>query len=184
MIGGRRGFTLIEMLVLIIIIAVVSSVAVPAYGRFHARARFDQAVGRIVYVLAWAKDSAIEHGADSVVRFDFQTDTFTGIVELPAQATDVPVEVQDAAERGRTTPEPKFVKLTDNARVIEIVPFDPRGTRVEGRRGTRESEIRFREDGTTEGALIRVVGPVGHAVEIEVAPATGNIRVRADEKMF
>src|SRR4051794_29344581 len=66
----RAGFTLIEMVVMIMIIAILSSVAVPAYHRFRARTQFEATVQKTVSLLAWARAAAIESNADAVVRYD------------------------------------------------------------------------------------------------------------------
>src|SRR2546429_7115710 len=82
----RRAFTLIEMIVLIIIIAVVSSVAVPAYSRFNATAKFQSVVRETMAMLDSARLTAIQSGADVTVQFDAQSATFMVVTQTQPQA--------------------------------------------------------------------------------------------------
>src|SRR5437899_2022414 len=96
-----HAFTLIEMLVLIIIIAVLSSVVVPAYARFHEKAKFHQGVQQMVEFLASAREEALKAGSDAVVRFDPQTEALAFSVETQTPNTDVPTAMQTS----QTSPE-------------------------------------------------------------------------------
>ena len=88
--GGTSGFTLIEMIVLIIIIAVMSSLAVPTYSRFHASMEFKQSVRSVIGLLQHARQAAIQSNADATLSYDSRSGTFVVEVEAPEPGQDNP----------------------------------------------------------------------------------------------
>ena len=65
---AERGFTLIEMLVVLAVLALISSLAFPAVERAFARERFRAAGADLEMRLHAARDTAITRG--QVTRFD------------------------------------------------------------------------------------------------------------------
>src|SRR5687767_13530923 len=86
----RHGFTLIELVVVIIIMAVLSAVAVPSYTKLRDRSKFDGSVQDVITLYRWARDAAVESGLETTVRFDPSTATFVGIAEQPHILSDMP----------------------------------------------------------------------------------------------
>ena len=57
-----RGFTLIEAIIVIAIIAIVSGVAVPALGRMIERNQAALAMNCVISAVRFTRDSAVTHG--------------------------------------------------------------------------------------------------------------------------
>lgn len=69
----RRGFTLLELIVVVAIIAMLSAVAIPRFGRSLARERCAAASRRIVADLALARRVAQARSATITVAFSDNT---------------------------------------------------------------------------------------------------------------
>src|SRR5215467_9253360 len=117
-----RAFTLIELLIVIIIIAVMASAVVPAWAKFWARAQFDAKTREIQDVFAYAREQAITNDTPSTVRFDPQSATLTVTITQPPPVTDQPAafgaaENPDAA---RTSAAPYIVPLGEDFVISEF----------------------------------------------------------------
>ncbi|MGC8666735.1 MAG: pilus assembly FimT family protein [Chthonomonadales bacterium] len=170
---ARAAFTLIEMLVVIVIMAVFASVAVPQYSRMLARADFDAALQTVVEALDTAKDMAIRYGADSTVTFDAQTQGLTVSIPAPAPATDAPIVMQDQLS-AQPLPEPRVLNLGEKVMITNFQSFSDTGS-VPG--SASGAAIRFRDDGSSSGGRLTIVSAEGYSAVVEVAPATGNPRI-------
>ncbi|MBI4717858.1 MAG: prepilin-type N-terminal cleavage/methylation domain-containing protein [Planctomycetes bacterium] len=71
------AFTLIEMLLVMVLIAILSSMAVAQYGRFVARQRVEAASRRIVADLKYAQKQARSTSAAQEVQFDLVKSSYT-----------------------------------------------------------------------------------------------------------
>lgn len=166
-----RAFTLIEMLVLIIILAMLSSVVVPASTRFYAKAKFQQNVQDVVGLLAYARSSAIESNSESVVRFDAQTDTFMVTRDSTTPATDVPTALQDTQDAAQI-PDSKITRLGEDVMVADFKSYDPAGD-SNSSMGQKMAELRFHDDGSSSGGQFVIRSMNGYSAIVEVAPMTG-----------
>ena len=83
----QKGFTMVELMVVVVIVGVLAAVAVPMYSKYVKNARVSEATGKIGEVVTAAKAWAIENpnaagnpiwpsGAGGVVDLT-QTDQFT-----------------------------------------------------------------------------------------------------------
>lgn len=175
-----RAFTLIEMVTLIIIIAVISAVVVPSYTRFRARGEFQSVVETLRGELSEARNLAVQNGTDSVVRFDPQTDVFMVTVDVPDAPTDVPETMQESAD-AVTAPPPRIVPLAGSVAVREFQVLPPDSQSADSNQQTNgPAEMRFHEDGRSDGGLITLVSEFGYAAQLEVSPLTGVVTVRDD----
>jgi prepilin-type N-terminal cleavage/methylation domain-containing protein len=166
----RGGFTLIEMIVLIMIMAILSGIAVPAYSRFHARMQFDKNVQDVITLLSWARDTAQQLGGECVVELDRQTNIFVATPEQPAQITDQPADMVQTDQAAQQL-YPRQVMLPETITVAEFVQF---GTQSDYNSGG-QSRLRFHADGTCDGVGLTLAGINGHTATIEVSPMTGRI---------
>ena len=58
---NRRGFTMIELMVVVVIVGVLASIAIPIYGKYIKNARLTEATGKIGDIVTGAKSWAIEN---------------------------------------------------------------------------------------------------------------------------
>jgi prepilin-type N-terminal cleavage/methylation domain-containing protein len=165
----RNGFTLIEMVVMIMIIAILSSVAVPAYHRFRMKTRFDESVQKTVSLLAWARAAAIESNADAVVRFDHTSGAFMVAVEANPPTDDAPAALQDA-EHAPQPPQPRMEALGED---VAVAQFSVNQVQPGMNAQNGIQEMRFHEDGSADGAHIALVSAGGYRAFLQVLPMTG-----------
>lgn len=57
----RKGFTMIELMVVVVVVGILASVAVPMYGKYVKNARLTEATGRIGEIITASKAYAQEH---------------------------------------------------------------------------------------------------------------------------
>src|SRR5579872_4956340 len=183
----QRGFTLIEILVVIIIIAVMSSVAVPAYFRFLAHTSFTQSVQQTVSLLAWARNAAVETGSDVTVQFDLHAGTITVQVQQPdtsggqsGLASDMPTAMQD--QQNSATPiQPRVSPLGEDMSVtgLTVVPgaagSDPTNGSANPLPAGNQAQqaINFYSDGTADSAQFALVSADGFRADVSVVPTAG-----------
>ena len=178
-----RAFTLIEMITLLIIIAVLSAAAVPYYARLRDHADFQRAVGILQGELADARNAAIQAGADCIVRFDPQIDVFEVIVEVADPSADSPAAMLDQSEQVHIPP-PRTVGLGEDIAVQEFRPLINQDSQLTNSAENRAlTEIRFHEDGSSDGGSIVLISPHGYGARLQIAPQTGAISVQQQEDL-
>lgn len=86
--GGRRGYSLFELVVVLALVALVAALAVPRYVSSVARYRAEAAARRIVADLALARAKAKAASATQVVTFNPATGSYsvTGVRDLDLKA--------------------------------------------------------------------------------------------------
>lgn len=60
----KAGFTMIELMVVVIIVGVLAAIAVPIYGKYVKNARVSEATGRLADLLTASKAYAQENESD------------------------------------------------------------------------------------------------------------------------
>lgn len=58
---NRKGFTMIELMVVVVIVGVLAAIAIPIYGKYIKNARVTEATGRLGEVITACKAWAQEH---------------------------------------------------------------------------------------------------------------------------
>jgi prepilin-type N-terminal cleavage/methylation domain-containing protein len=61
----RRGFNMIELMVVVVIIGILAAIAVPIYSKYAKNSRVTEATGRLGDVLTAAKSYAIENESNN-----------------------------------------------------------------------------------------------------------------------
>jgi type IV fimbrial biogenesis protein FimU len=72
----KRGFTLIELMVVVAIIAVFAAIAVPSFSSWSPRLKFRTSADELHKVLMLARMTAISSNRDVVVTFDQANGTY------------------------------------------------------------------------------------------------------------
>lgn len=165
--------TLIEMIVIVIIMAVVSSAAVPAYSRVVQRVAFRQAVTDVADLLAWSRYQASASGASVAVHIDAQRDELSCEPAAPPGDLDLPVELSTGSADARQ-PSVRRVRLPEDVRIVEVRKASE-GSGTADTPGKVDTLVTFEDDGSCEGAAIQIVSRHGYNADLEVAAATGRV---------
>ncbi len=175
--AAARGFTLIEMLVLIIIMVVLSTAVVPVYSRLRDRSAFDAYMGDLTGFFSQMRAVAVEEGCDVRVTYDPQSDTFSAVAETGDISGDVPTSFAAAGEGAPTVFERVFSLPADFA-ISDLEVFGPEVyLNASGAAGA--SVIVFREDGTCDGLRFTVVRDTGASATVTLWPSTGLVEVES-----
>ena len=187
---GSAGFTLIEMLAVIAILALVIGIALPNFGLRSRRAMEDEAK-QLAANLEFARQRSVMTGVPHRLVIDVEGGGYwlewlvsearalgeEDLLELPvyelAGRQEVPMAPPRATERSyRALPG----SLGHTAQVREIVRIDG----IETAGGFLERglvNIAFERDGTSESVRILPSDQDGHSIGIEVAPFADTIRI-------
>ncbi len=171
----RPAFTLIELMVVILLVAVMASIIVPAYSRFYAKAQFDNAARQVQDIFAYAHEQAILHDTSVTVSYDQQSHSFVAMVSPPTaqRGADLPVALSggdspDAtvSQSGETT---HHYQLDDSVTVGNFTVSGGSGGPGGG------SQLHFQSDGSVEGATLTLLNVDGFQAQFQVWPATGRM---------
>ena len=88
-----EGFTMIEMLVVMVVLSVLASIAVPTFFKWYPNYRLRNAAREIFSTVQTAKMTAVKENTNVVVWFNKTADTFGAFVDSNGNNT------QDAGER-------------------------------------------------------------------------------------
>jgi type II secretion system protein H len=138
---SNDGFSLVELMLVIILIGIVTAIAVPSFGGFVDRNRTNQAINRFTTDVAYARMLAVRTGRDTRIqpldngtRYEVQWDS------------------AGTWQRNRNT------RLSDEFRGVslqgEAVRFDPRGLRSDA------GDITLRRGSTDHVILVSAAGRV------------------------
>ena len=149
---GRRGFTLVELLVVMGVIGILLAMSVPAATRYAGRIRLSAATREIMGLLSLARSSAISSRHEQTVLVDVEA----GRLSIE--------DSQDAAQV-------RAVSLASNV--------DIRLTTSDGQELDTPARLVFQPNGSLAGRSIEVTLSDGsRAQTISVAAPTGAIIAR------
>lgn len=185
MVPLRRAFTLIELIVVIVMIAIMASVIVPAYGRFYAKSKFEQAAQQVQDIFSYAREQAITRDTTVTVRYDSSRHAFTAQIAPPLQTqtqADLPVALSGkvnadgtAMQSGETE---RSARLNDETTVTSFsVGSNPTNTQTTGSSAPGSgNQLHFQSDGTVENATLELAGADGaNVAKYQLWPASGRI---------
>ncbi|MDE2126404.1 MAG: prepilin-type N-terminal cleavage/methylation domain-containing protein [Armatimonadetes bacterium] len=177
----QGGFTLIELICVITIIAVTSAVVVPAYARFMATEQFRAAAATVESTFAGAHARAIQNDAPVVITFD----TASQVLQVQSQTTDLPQDgptalqqfdadwrMQHGGTGGGQQPS-TTQSVSSLGQHAAIVQFEAAPDSLMG--ASMPNSVVFHPDGTSNAAQLALIGPNGQTVRWMLMPATGQL---------
>lgn len=147
---NRPGFTLIEMLTVVVIGAVLTGVAVGAFGRLTARQNAENARNALVHLGVRARSSAIERGERVILTLDPARDV-----------ANVRTESGELIETTRFRDEFGVDVTTDGDEVVTVC-YTPRGFAQQGActNVVKDLTVTFRAGNHSKSARVKALGQV------------------------
>ncbi len=176
------GFTLIEVLVVIVVLAIVAGVAIPDMGSAAATARLDAGARRVADLADWCYRSAIASGRVHALLIEDEGRSLQVVAESrPRPTAGEPIVPVGSSTPAGTPPElepvslpgmlgrslPEGIRVSDASFYEEdLADQDPNRVR-----------ILFFPDGTTEFAGIELVGERGARRKVRINGLSGRINL-------
>lgn len=184
---SRRAFTLIELMVVIVMIAVMAGTIVPAYNRFYAKSQFENSVRQVQDIFAWAREQAITRDTTVTVTYDAQRHAFTAQTAPGQPQSDLPVALASTINSDGTAAQPGESQRSAPVNPeINITTFsvgtNPNSSQTPNDATPSRSsgnQLHFLSDGTVESANLEMMNADGYGAAFQLWPATGRL-VRTD----
>jgi Tfp pilus assembly protein FimT len=165
-------------MVVILMIAVMASVVVPAYNHFYSKAQFENQAREVQDIFAFAHETAINRNTTVTVSYDSGSHAFKAQVAPPQPQTDVPVALQGTINPDGTATQPgpaqKITQLDSGISVTGLqVSSNPNITTL-GEVGSG-NQLHFLPDGTVEGATLGINSSDGYSAQFQLWPSTGRL---------
>ncbi len=178
----KQAFTMIELLMIIIIIAVVSAIVVPAYAKYWATARFESTVHQVEEMISEARDKSIELDTTTTVSFDKQSQTFMVMLNQTPPQTDQPSNMTNLDQQNALMAQnsiPTTVILGGDVGIVQFqaggfAASSPNAANRNSNSGS-SNELHFQGDGSCDGAHITVGSSFGNTADLIVWPANGRL---------
>ena len=168
----RQGFTLIEILIVIVIIAVMSAVVVPAFANLWERSRFDSECANARALFAWARQQAVERDTTVSIHFDAASQTFTASLTPTPSPTDQPSVLANQTLEDNGLAVTRSFQLNSDFKILGVhVESGLSGNAGESSVGA-PTDILFRGDGTVNSAEFVILSRFGER-HFSLSPATG-----------
>ncbi|MBU0676505.1 MAG: prepilin-type N-terminal cleavage/methylation domain-containing protein [Verrucomicrobia bacterium] len=181
--GGRSrgGFTLIEIILVVLIILVASAIAVPSFVRSYRGARLRTSVRTVVMASRYARSTAVLKQKQAAILFDIKAQSLEVVsVEPEAGSADRDMfrDLRGQGPGGDSEEEGKMLVTRELKRPLEdgikITEFDAGDTEqvLDG-----IYWISFYPNGVCDDFALRLSDDKGSSVRIEVDHLSGSAKV-------
>ena len=134
---SKKGFTLIEIIVTMMIIGIVSAMAIPNFSKWREKHQIDGQAQKVYFDLMLARTAAVKSNNDVRVTFDLVANTYTihedsnsdGVVDAGENLKNAILEnnVQLAYNVGISDADDNAVTSAVSFGGAQVVVFDSRG---------------------------------------------------------
>jgi prepilin-type N-terminal cleavage/methylation domain-containing protein len=174
----RGGFTLIEMLVIIIIIAVMSSLIVPEYRHFADHQSYLSSEALVRDALLQAREMAIDRDTTVTLSYNSGANAITLSADAVTTPTDAPSSVSSdntATQQANSAanPQDQTIPLGGDIAIAGMkTSQQAAGIPNSSQQGqSTATQIQFRGDGTCDGATLTVISPLGYSTQVMLSRA-------------
>jgi prepilin-type N-terminal cleavage/methylation domain-containing protein len=179
-----RGFTLIELILVLAIIATIASIAIPAVANFEKHQRVGETADEIVALARWAQSEAVVRGITFRLNFNPGTGQYWVTRQNGASYENRFQDVQSGSmglSSGTQTTTTTFSNVLEEPGKMFTAPVGVSFTcnilpQPEGQ------YIEFRATGRVDPGTIQVTDTSGQTVEIGALSATESYHVLSDEE--
>ncbi len=176
MMNSDRGFTLIEIMVVIVIIAVTASILVPAYGLLYAKQQFNSDVAAVENIITWAHLTAAAQDEDVTLNVNSQQGIVTAQAPPRLHQHREPQALQQSSAALVSSGQPlqRTVPLHNSTSIQLRASTSASSGAASGNNGIGQ-QIVFHGDGTCDGADLSMHDMRGNDVELHVDAATSQV---------
>ncbi len=160
----------------VLIIAIVAGILVPAYNRFYAHYRFGNMVEKVETIMEWTHRKAIQLDAPLTLQFNGQQEVFEVQLPAPLPAQDEPVALQASDAQAQQSVEvTRTLHISGNYKVMNFqLDGSPSNSGL--------ISLTFHGDGTATGATFQIVSKTGETETLSLSPTTGEVRVEQNNE--
>jgi len=181
---GRRGFTLFELLIVMVLVAIAMGIAAPTLGLFTGSRHIKNSSACFLALADYGRSQAISEGRP----YRLNIDTEKGIFWLTVQANG-DFEML-GSEMGREFLLPEGVEIKMAGKLFDLREVEVPGLRLPGQHGSIGSPVEdggiehvtFYPDGHTQTGRFRMTDRRGNALDIVCLYPSGRFRIMEAEE--
>ncbi len=173
--AGNRGFTLLELIIVLFILGMSVAVVVFAAGRMHETAVFNDETRRVCQTMKHAREMALMERSDIIVKFDSENNRYW-IDEGEEETSDFHAPQGDDKTPGtqalsgdNKAPQPPAPPRERKPPQVHTLPS---GLTLSG------NDIVFYAKGNSSGGTIKIKNEKGREYTIEVDPILGTPKIK------
>ena len=184
---SEQGFTLVEVLIVLTIIVLISTVAAPSFKGFSASSRLKSDVHAIRDLLGFARDTAITEHTPYFVMFDLDrnrywladSETFDVDGEIGISATSEAIAADTIEAQANTVSRTSMILIRPRelTQGITIVEINVRHGSQSIQKDTGIDYIYFSPNGSAEDAILVLENSAENLMRISVDSRTANVEV-------